>query len=93
MTTMRRVIMSLTLALAATLISAGADSATLQSWRVLLVAGDDSAAVFDNAPELHEQTAVPAILLCSRKVEVSCFCNVRMSLSPGLDDLGDCGWD
>lgn len=33
------------------------------------------------------------ISLCSRKVKVSCFCNVRMSLSPGLDDLGDCGWD
>ena len=49
MTTMRRVIMSLTLALAATLMSATADSAALQSWRVLLVAGDDSAAVFDNA--------------------------------------------
>jgi|GEM_PF-5443804 len=34
-----------------------------------------------------------AICYCSRKVKVSCFCNVRMSLSPGLDDLGDCGWD
>ncbi|MBA4097274.1 MAG: hypothetical protein C0484_10975 [Rhodospirillum sp.] len=49
MTTMRRVILGLTLALAATLLSASADSAALQTWRVLLVAGDDSAAVFDNA--------------------------------------------
>jgi hypothetical protein len=24
---------------------------------------------------------------------MSCFCKVRMSLSPGFDDLGDCGWD
>ncbi|HJT14631.1 MAG TPA: C13 family peptidase, partial [Dongiaceae bacterium] len=36
-------------ALAATLLSPHADSAALQSWRVVLVAGDDSAAVFDNA--------------------------------------------
>jgi hypothetical protein len=49
MTTMRRAILGLTLALAATLLSPGADSAALQTWRVLLVAGDDSAAVFDNA--------------------------------------------
>jgi Peptidase C13 family len=49
MTTMRRMILGLTLALAVTLLSASADSAALQSWRVLLVAGDDSAAVFDNA--------------------------------------------
>ena len=49
MTTMRRVILGLTLVLAATLLSAGAESAKLQSWRVLLVAGDDSEAVFDNA--------------------------------------------
>jgi hypothetical protein len=49
MTTMRRVMLSLTLTLAATLLSASADSAALQSWRVLLVAGDDSTAVFDNA--------------------------------------------
>lgn len=39
----------LALALAATLLSPGADGAALQSWRVLLVAGDDSEAVFDNA--------------------------------------------
>lgn len=37
------------LALAASLLSASADGAKLASWRVLLVAGDDSAAVFDNA--------------------------------------------
>lgn len=37
------------LALAASLLSPGADGAKLASWRVLLVAGDDSAAVFDNA--------------------------------------------
>ena len=49
MTTMRRAILGLMLALAATLLSPSADSAALQSWRVLLVAGDDSAAVFDNA--------------------------------------------
>jgi hypothetical protein len=49
MTTMRRAILGLTLALAAMLLSPSADSAALQSWRVLLVAGDDSAAVFDNA--------------------------------------------
>ena len=49
MTTMRRAILGLTLALAATLLSPSADSAALQTWRVLLVAGDDSAAVFDNA--------------------------------------------
>lgn len=36
-------------ALACVLPAAGAESAALQSWRVLLVAGDDSAAVFDNA--------------------------------------------
>ncbi|YCI06795.1 hypothetical protein M1D34_27625 (plasmid) [Ensifer sp. D2-11] len=33
------------------------------------------------------------IHLCSRKVKLSCFCKVGMSLSPGFDDLGDCGWD
>ena len=49
MTVVRRVILGLTLALGASLLSASADSATLQTWRVLLVAGDDSAAVFDNA--------------------------------------------
>jgi hypothetical protein len=49
MTTMRRAILSLTLAIAASLLSASANSAALQTWRVLLVAGDDSAAVFDNA--------------------------------------------
>jgi hypothetical protein len=37
------------LALATVLPAAGAESAKLASWRVLLVAGDDSAAVFDNA--------------------------------------------
>jgi hypothetical protein len=47
--TMRRAILGLTLALGASLLSASADSAALQTWRVLLVAGDDSAAVFDNA--------------------------------------------
>jgi hypothetical protein len=31
------------------LLSSAAESATLQSWRVVLVAGDDSAPVFDNA--------------------------------------------
>jgi hypothetical protein len=49
MTMMRRAILGLTLMLAATLLPAGAESAKLQSWRVLLVAGDDSEAVFDNA--------------------------------------------
>ncbi len=49
MTVVRRVILGLTLALGASLLSASADSAALQTWRVLLVAGDDSAAVFDNA--------------------------------------------
>jgi hypothetical protein len=49
MMTMRRAILGLTLALTASLLSARADSAALQTWRVLLVAGDDSAAVFDNA--------------------------------------------
>ena len=49
MMTMRRAILGLTLALGASLLSASADSAALQTWRVLLVAGDDSAAVFDNA--------------------------------------------
>jgi hypothetical protein len=49
MTAMRRIILSLTLVLAATLLSPPADGAALRSWRVLLVAGDDSAAVFDNA--------------------------------------------
>jgi Peptidase C13 family len=49
MTTMRRVILGLTLTLAATLLSASADGAALQSWRVVLVAGDNSAPVFDNA--------------------------------------------
>ncbi len=37
------------LALAAMLPAASAEGAKLESWRVLLVAGDDSAAVFDNA--------------------------------------------
>ncbi|HJR20145.1 MAG TPA: C13 family peptidase [Dongiaceae bacterium] len=49
MTMMRRAILGLTLVLAASLLSADAESAKLQSWRVLLVAGDDSEAVFDNA--------------------------------------------
>ena len=49
MMTMRRAILGLTLALGASLLSGSADSAALQTWRVLLVAGDDSAAVFDNA--------------------------------------------
>ena len=49
MMTMRRAILGLTLALGVSLLSASADSAALQTWRVLLVAGDDSAAVFDNA--------------------------------------------
>jgi hypothetical protein len=47
--TMRRAILGLTLALAATLLASSADGAALQTWRVVLVAGDDSAAVFDNA--------------------------------------------
>ena len=37
------------IAIAALLSIGQADSAALQTWRVLLVAGDDSAAVFDNA--------------------------------------------
>jgi hypothetical protein len=37
------------LALSTSLLATGADGAKLASWRVLLVAGDDSAAVFDNA--------------------------------------------
>jgi Peptidase C13 family len=45
----RRVILGLMLGLAAILLTMTAESATLQSWRVVLVAGDDSAAVFDNA--------------------------------------------
>jgi hypothetical protein len=49
MIVVRRVILGLNLVLAATLLSASADSAALQTWRVLLVAGDDSATVFDNA--------------------------------------------
>jgi hypothetical protein len=49
MIVVRRVILGLALALGASLLSASADSAALQTWRVLLVAGDDSAAVFDNA--------------------------------------------
>ncbi len=46
---MRRMFLGLALALAATVLSAPAHSAARQSWRVLLVAGDDSEAVFDNA--------------------------------------------
>src|SRR5262245_15369829 len=46
---MRRLSIGVALAVAASLLSTRADSAALQSWRVLLVAGDDSAAVFDNA--------------------------------------------
>lgn len=49
MTAMRCAILGLAMALAASLLSTGADSATLQSWRVVLVAGDSSAPVFDNA--------------------------------------------
>jgi hypothetical protein len=45
----RRVILGLMFGLAAILLTMTAESATLQSWRVVLVAGDDSAAVFDNA--------------------------------------------
>jgi hypothetical protein len=45
----RRVVLGLMLGVAAILLSPIAESATLQSWRVVLVAGDDSAAVFDNA--------------------------------------------
>jgi len=45
----RRAILGLALGLAAILLPATADSARLQSWRVVLVAGDDSAPVFDNA--------------------------------------------
>ena len=55
MTTVRHAILGLTLALAATLLSARADSAALQSWRVLLVAGDNSAVVFDNAVDRFTQ--------------------------------------
>ena len=46
---MRRVTLGLMLGLAATLLSASAESAKLQSWRVVLIAGDDSIPVFDNA--------------------------------------------
>ena len=45
----RRLSIAVALAVAASLLPASADSAALQSWRVLLVAGDDSASVFDNA--------------------------------------------
>ena len=46
---MRRVTLGLMLGLATTLLSASAESAKLQSWRVVLIAGDDSIPVFDNA--------------------------------------------
>jgi hypothetical protein len=46
---MRRATLGLMLGLAAILLSAAAESATLQSWRVVLIAGDDSIPVFDNA--------------------------------------------
>lgn len=46
---MRRVTLGLMLGLAAILFSASAESAKLQSWRVVLIAGDDSIPVFDNA--------------------------------------------
>jgi hypothetical protein len=49
MKTMRGVMIGAALALAALLPAASAESAKLKSWRVVLVAGDDSAAVFDNA--------------------------------------------
>lgn len=49
MTIVRRLTLGLVLGLSAILLSAAAESAALQSWRVVLVAGDDSAAVFDNA--------------------------------------------
>jgi hypothetical protein len=46
---LRGVMMASAFALACVLSAASAESAKLASWRVLLVAGDDSAAVFDNA--------------------------------------------
>jgi hypothetical protein len=46
---MRGALVVVALMLVALLPAGGARSATLQSWRVVLVAGDDSAAVFDNA--------------------------------------------
>jgi hypothetical protein len=49
MTIARRLTLGLVLGLSAILLSAAAESAALQSWRVVLVAGDDSAAVFDHA--------------------------------------------
>ena len=49
MNKLRGVMMASAFALACLLPAAGAESAKLASWRVLLVAGDDSAAVFDNA--------------------------------------------
>lgn len=49
MTRLRGVMTAMAFVLACLLPAAGAESAKLASWRVLLVAGDDSAAVFDNA--------------------------------------------
>ena len=81
MMTMRRAILGLMLGLAATLLSAQADSAALQRWRVLLVAGDDSEAVFDNAVdrfteilasrpgiELHRLTSDRRLRSASRRI-------------------------
>jgi hypothetical protein len=68
--TMRRAILGLMLGLAAMLPPLPAGGATLSSWRVLLVAGDDSAAVFDNAVDrfaqlLHGKTGIELYRLTS----------------------------
>src|SRR5262245_43141588 len=49
MKTLIKTIAIVALALSASLLAPGVASAKLASWRVLLVAGDDSAKVFDNA--------------------------------------------
>lgn len=66
----RGVIMGVALALAALLPAGSAESAKLQSWRVVLVAGDDSAAVFDHAVDrltemLHGRPGVELYRLTS----------------------------
>ncbi|WP_162917430.1 C13 family peptidase [Dongia deserti] len=49
MTILRGMMIGVALVVAALLPAGSAQSAKLQSWRVVLLAGDDSAAVFDNA--------------------------------------------
>src|SRR5262245_52849797 len=49
MNSVRSLMIGVALAILALLPAGSAESAKLASWRVVLVAGDDSAAVFDNA--------------------------------------------